>query len=89
MNFGGLKIKASHPHPLSFVAGTESDGKCRRCSFKLQDEVIFKCLQCKYATHVSCILSGLKWRIRARLYKEPNLRVKLYYPSKVTRPVTK
>ncbi|PWA44098.1 DC1, C1-like, Rho-associated protein kinase 1/2 [Artemisia annua] len=88
MKLGGItKMKLFHLHSLSFVVGTESDGNCL-CG--LHARLIFKCLQCKYAIHVTCWTSYLDYEIELRgVFKKPKLPIKLYHPSKVTRPVTK
>ncbi|KAI3777720.1 hypothetical protein L1987_47522 [Smallanthus sonchifolius] len=49
--FNNFKV---HQHPLSFIQGIESDGQCNKCGDSLQYNMIFKCLDCKYALHYVC-----------------------------------
>lgn len=51
---GGIFTFKGHPHPLSLVRGTESDGDCTLCGTRLKDEPILKCLQCKFAIDRYC-----------------------------------
>ncbi|KAL8223556.1 hypothetical protein R6Q57_019031 [Mikania cordata] len=54
VKFGGtLKIKG-HPHRLTFVEGIYKDGKCFKCHQWFKEDMIFKCLECKYMLHYDC-----------------------------------
>ncbi|KAL8256830.1 hypothetical protein R6Q59_028871 [Mikania micrantha] len=44
-----------HPHPLSFVQGIETDGRCTNCHDTLQYDMIFKCLDCEFAICHWCL----------------------------------
>ncbi|KAD2806200.1 hypothetical protein E3N88_39577 [Mikania micrantha] len=44
-----------HPHPLSFVQGIATDGRCTKCTRRLQYQMIFKCLDCEFAIHYECL----------------------------------
>ncbi|KAJ0436453.1 putative chromatin regulator PHD family [Helianthus annuus] len=60
MKFGGTYNNIEvHPHPLSFLQGIQDDGQCARsrsygCYEGLQYNMIFKCLDCKFAVHYKC-----------------------------------
>ncbi|KAJ0680098.1 putative chromatin regulator PHD family [Helianthus annuus] len=58
VKFGGRYENTKvHPHPLSFVQGIQDDGQCARsygCYEGLQYNMIFKCLDCKFAVHYKC-----------------------------------
>ncbi|KAM0064921.1 putative chromatin regulator PHD family [Helianthus debilis subsp. tardiflorus] len=54
IKFGAMYQSNGHPHPLKFLKGTESDGRCTRCKFSLEGWHILKCLQCKYAIDRYC-----------------------------------
>ncbi|KAL8242820.1 hypothetical protein R6Q59_013122 [Mikania micrantha] len=54
VKFGGMfKIKG-HPHRLTFVQGIHNDGRCHKCGRRLEEEMIFKCLECKFGLHYYC-----------------------------------
>ncbi|GJX30160.1 zinc finger, PHD-type containing protein [Tanacetum coccineum] len=55
VKFGDIFMVKSHPHVVSFCRGVESDGECAKCRKHLQDKLILKCLQCKFAIHVDCL----------------------------------
>ncbi|KAI3814763.1 hypothetical protein L1987_14407 [Smallanthus sonchifolius] len=49
---GVIHKVSNHPHPLSLLEATESDGNCTKCNRRLnKNDLIFKCLQCKYTVH--------------------------------------
>ncbi|KAJ0724478.1 putative chromatin regulator PHD family [Helianthus annuus] len=54
IKFGGVHKTNDHPHPLSILKGTRSDGKCTKCDCILEDYIILKCLQCKFAIDIYC-----------------------------------
>ncbi|CAI9297761.1 unnamed protein product [Lactuca saligna] len=54
IKFGDIHSSNSHQHPLVFAQGRKSDGKCEICPYTLQFQMIFKCLECKFAIHYSC-----------------------------------
>ncbi|KAL7614108.1 hypothetical protein Lser_V15G05462 [Lactuca serriola] len=54
VKFGGIHNTHGHPHPLSFAQGILSDGTCKMCYSTLQYNMIFKCLECKFAIHYKC-----------------------------------
>ncbi|GKC03816.1 zinc finger, PHD-type containing protein [Tanacetum coccineum] len=54
VKFGDTYKVNGHPHVVSFCRGVESDGKCAKCGKHLQDKLIFKCLQCKFAIDIDC-----------------------------------
>ncbi|GKA96965.1 zinc finger, PHD-type containing protein, partial [Tanacetum coccineum] len=54
--FGDSFMVNGHPHVVSFCRGVESDGDCAKCGKDLQDKLIFKCLQCKFAIDIDCVL---------------------------------
>lgn len=52
VKFGRTYEIESHPHRVSFIQGTTYHGCCERCSETIEsDEIIFKCLECKFAIH--------------------------------------
>ncbi|PWA89202.1 zinc finger, PHD-type [Artemisia annua] len=51
VKFGGTHEIGSHPHRVSFIQGTTYHGCCARCG-----EMIFKCLECKFAIHYMCVV---------------------------------
>ena len=55
IKFGGRLKSESHPHPLSFVQGLKSDGRCAKCGYVLEYAMIFKCLQCELVIHYECL----------------------------------
>ncbi|KAJ0639238.1 putative chromatin regulator PHD family [Helianthus annuus] len=58
VKFGGRYENTKvHPHPLSFVQGIEDDGKCHKDGWRLQFEMIFKCLTCEFALDYDCCRS--------------------------------
>ncbi|KAJ0739945.1 putative chromatin regulator PHD family [Helianthus annuus] len=54
VKFGRTLEIAKHPHPFTFIQGINTDGTCVVCHFPLQDSMIFKCFQCKFALHWWC-----------------------------------
>nr|GEU74292.1 zinc finger, PHD-type, DC1 [Tanacetum cinerariifolium] len=47
-----------HRHPLTLVdtpSCVESDGECAKCGKDLEDKLILKCLQCKFAIDRDCV----------------------------------
>ncbi|KAI3717862.1 hypothetical protein L1987_69751 [Smallanthus sonchifolius] len=54
VKFGSIHKSNGHPHPLLFVQGIASDGRCSRCSQKLQYHMIFKCTKCEFVIHIYC-----------------------------------
>ncbi|PWA91819.1 DC1, C1-like, Zinc finger, RING/FYVE/PHD-type [Artemisia annua] len=54
IKFGGRHNIDTHPHPLSFVQGLKSDGRCTTCGSGLDFQMILKCLQCEFAIHYDC-----------------------------------
>ncbi|MFS7991874.1 putative chromatin regulator PHD family [Helianthus anomalus] len=54
VKFGGIHKTEYHPHPLSFLYGTTSDGDCTKCCKTLFGRHILKCLECKFAIHYMC-----------------------------------
>ncbi|PWA65792.1 zinc finger, PHD-type [Artemisia annua] len=54
VKFGKIHKTPGHQHPLSFIQGTASDGRCSMCGNELWFEMIFKCLDCKYAVDYRC-----------------------------------
>ncbi|GJT50909.1 DC1, C1-like, zinc finger, RING/FYVE/PHD-type containing protein [Tanacetum coccineum] len=101
MKFGGVTNTEDHVHPLSFVAGTISDGECTKCGLELQSKFTLKCLQCKFAIHSYCE-SSVKESAKQELVKmfknlekirEPKIkpqpqRVVTFYPEEIIRPET-
>ncbi|XP_076940598.1 uncharacterized protein LOC143609844 [Bidens hawaiensis] len=56
VKFGGTYINFEmHPHPLSFVQGLESDGKCTNCLYSFKNGMIFKCINCGFAIDYWCL----------------------------------
>ncbi|PWA47242.1 DC1, C1-like, Zinc finger, PHD-type, conserved site [Artemisia annua] len=55
IKFGGLVSTETHPHPLSFVQGLKSDGRCAKCGYVLEYDMIFKCLRCEFVIHYDCL----------------------------------
>ncbi|PWA50430.1 DC1, C1-like, Zinc finger, RING/FYVE/PHD-type [Artemisia annua] len=56
VKFGGRHNIDTHPHPLTFVQGLESDGECSaECGRELDYQMILKCLQCEFAIHHDCV----------------------------------
>ncbi|XP_071719388.1 uncharacterized protein [Rutidosis leptorrhynchoides] len=56
IKFGGTHMLGCHPHPLSFVRGIRSDGKCKECGRTLIGKMILKCGLCNYAIDYYCCL---------------------------------
>ena len=54
VKFGKIHKTPHHTHPLSFTQGTASDGDCSICERALRYQMIFKCLECKYAIDYDC-----------------------------------
>ncbi|GKC06877.1 ribonuclease H-like domain-containing protein [Tanacetum coccineum] len=54
IKFGEIFMVNGHPHDVSFCRGVESDGECAKCGEHLQDKLILKCLQCKFAIDRDC-----------------------------------
>ncbi|KAJ0680083.1 putative chromatin regulator PHD family [Helianthus annuus] len=55
VKFGGTYENTKvHPHPLSFLQGVESDGRCHKDGWRLQFEMIFKCSTCEFALEYDC-----------------------------------
>ncbi|PWA51567.1 DC1, Protein kinase C, alpha/beta/gamma type [Artemisia annua] len=101
MKFGGVINTEDHVHPLSFVAGTISDGDCTKCGLDLQSKFILKCLQCKFAIHSYCessITESAKQELvemfkNLEKIREPKIhsrpqRVVTFYPEEIIRPET-
>ncbi|KAL8236643.1 hypothetical protein R6Q59_017724 [Mikania micrantha] len=59
MKFGGLLVIEGHQHHFSFLAGTKSDSWCFVCRVDMQSKLIFKCITCKIAFHIRCVIEGL------------------------------
>ncbi|KAJ0896052.1 putative chromatin regulator PHD family [Helianthus annuus] len=56
VKFGGTYNNIEvHPHPLSFVQGVESDGRCHKDGCSLHFDMIFKCLTCEFAISYDCM----------------------------------
>ncbi|KAJ0673893.1 putative chromatin regulator PHD family [Helianthus annuus] len=65
--YGGLKVlrrqikkrriykPECHPHPLSFLLGSRSDGECTKCGKDFYYDYILKCSGCKFVIHVRCL----------------------------------
>ncbi|MFS7934211.1 putative chromatin regulator PHD family [Helianthus anomalus] len=93
MKFGVFTNLSSHPHPVSCHVGIEGDGCCKFCSWGLQSELIFKCLECNFAIHVRCPSGSRLVDINITRYR-PDIEVEddaavTFYPGKVImRPVT-
>ncbi|KAJ0716433.1 putative chromatin regulator PHD family [Helianthus annuus] len=104
IKFGGLIFFPGHPHPYSFIAGANSDGRCFICAREVQSLQIFKCFTCNVALHAVC--TPARWMSLSRLntsaitdyyfdlYK-PQVQLEhhetatvTFYPSQVMRPVT-
>ncbi|GJT88607.1 zinc finger, PHD-type containing protein [Tanacetum coccineum] len=49
IKFGDSFKVNGHPHVVSLCRGVESDGECAKCGKDLEDKLILKCLQCKFA----------------------------------------
>ena len=61
VKFGGTHEIESHPHRVSFIQGTTYHGCCERCNETIKsDEMIFKCLECKFAIHYKCVVGRSK-----------------------------
>ncbi|KAJ0639224.1 putative chromatin regulator PHD family [Helianthus annuus] len=65
VKFGGRYENSKvHPHPLSFVQGIQDDGECADHDYDnysgkgLRYNMIFKCLDCKFAVHYVCLQSN-------------------------------
>ncbi|GJU79064.1 zinc finger, PHD-type containing protein [Tanacetum coccineum] len=54
IKFGDSFKVNGHPHIVSLCRGIESDGECAKCGRHLQDTLILKCLQCKFAIDRYC-----------------------------------
>ncbi|KAJ0680092.1 putative chromatin regulator PHD family [Helianthus annuus] len=58
VKFGGRYENSKvHPHPLSFVQGIQDDGRCHEDGWRLQFQMIFKCLTCEFAVDYDCCRS--------------------------------
>ncbi|KAD2806203.1 hypothetical protein E3N88_39580 [Mikania micrantha] len=56
VKFGSTYNNTSiHPHPLSFVQGIATNGRCTKCHERLQYKMIFKCLDCEFAICYDCL----------------------------------
>ncbi|KAJ0724533.1 putative chromatin regulator PHD family [Helianthus annuus] len=56
VKMGGIYKTEYHPHPLSFLIGTRSDGECTKCGKDCSyDNYILKCAECKFAIHKRCL----------------------------------
>ncbi|KAM0020444.1 putative chromatin regulator PHD family [Helianthus debilis subsp. tardiflorus] len=67
--YGGLKVlrrqikkrriykPECHPHPLSFLLGSRSDGECTKCGKDIYHEYILKCSGCKFVIHAERCLT--------------------------------
>ncbi|GJW85428.1 zinc finger, PHD-type containing protein [Tanacetum coccineum] len=54
VKFGDRFKVNGHPHVVSLSRGVESDGRCAKCGSDLEDKLILKCLQCKFAIDIDC-----------------------------------
>ncbi|KAL7590363.1 hypothetical protein Lser_V15G40208 [Lactuca serriola] len=54
IKFGDILKSDGHQHPLSFAQGIVSDGRCNICYKNFNCDMIFKCLECKFAIHYKC-----------------------------------
>ncbi|KAL7587652.1 hypothetical protein Lser_V15G38631 [Lactuca serriola] len=54
IKFGGIYNTSRHEHPILFAQGIISDGQCSTCGMRLQYNMIFKCLECKFAVNYEC-----------------------------------
>ncbi|GKE87889.1 zinc finger, PHD-type containing protein, partial [Tanacetum coccineum] len=54
VKFGDRFMVNGHRHFVSLCRGVESDGECAKCRKHLQDKLILKCLQCKFAIDIDC-----------------------------------
>ncbi|XP_076925511.1 uncharacterized protein LOC143588377 [Bidens hawaiensis] len=59
VKFGGRYKTEEHPHPVTFVQGTNYDGQCNVCDRELQYDMIFKCFTCKFASHYWCVRNAI------------------------------
>ncbi|KAJ0488345.1 putative chromatin regulator PHD family [Helianthus annuus] len=67
--YGGLKVlrrqikerriykPECHPHPLSFLLGSRSDGECTKCGKDIYYDYILKCSGCKFVIHAERCLT--------------------------------
>ncbi|GJX21613.1 zinc finger, PHD-type containing protein [Tanacetum coccineum] len=55
IKFGDSFKVNGHPHVVSLCRGVESDGECAKCGKDLEDKLILKCLQCKFAIDRDCV----------------------------------
>ncbi|KAJ0488337.1 putative chromatin regulator PHD family [Helianthus annuus] len=55
VKMGGIYKTEYHPHPLSFLIGTTSDGRCTKCGKRFYYDNTLKCSECKFAIHVFCL----------------------------------
>ncbi|GKE80626.1 putative zinc finger, PHD-type containing protein [Tanacetum coccineum] len=61
VKFGGIHKFKHHPHPLSFVQGIESDGRCTACGYKVRKyDLILKCQECKFVIDLYCLSAQLE-----------------------------
>ncbi|GJX21616.1 B-box-type zinc finger [Tanacetum coccineum] len=54
IKFGDRVMVNSHAHAVSLCRGVKSDGECPKCGRHLEDWLILKCLQCKFAIDKYC-----------------------------------
>ncbi|GJW03949.1 phospholipase-like protein [Tanacetum coccineum] len=54
--FGGTYNIKGHEHSVSLAVGSDDDGRCEFviCHYSMRDELIVKCLKCKFAMHWEC-----------------------------------
>ncbi|KAI7733590.1 hypothetical protein M8C21_000946 [Ambrosia artemisiifolia] len=57
VKFGATREIKDHPHPVTLVRGwiEAADGQCMACHRPLESDIIYKCMQCKFAFHQSCL----------------------------------
>ncbi|KAJ0917400.1 putative chromatin regulator PHD family [Helianthus annuus] len=54
VKLGSIHKTPNHPHPLLFAEGTANDGECSVCSGELDEQIILRCLDCRFAIHEYC-----------------------------------
>ncbi|KAD1248154.1 hypothetical protein E3N88_43103 [Mikania micrantha] len=54
VKFGRRYKIQNHQHDVAFVQGINDDGQCAVCRTQLQNRMILKCFECKYAVHHEC-----------------------------------
>ncbi|GJV18520.1 zinc finger, PHD-type containing protein [Tanacetum coccineum] len=65
-SFGEEHLRSKATSSLAFVQGIERHGDCIECGETLQYEMIFKCLECKFAFHYDCADSYVESEAEAR-----------------------